>query len=345
MASKKKAMSSDAGEVIVKPLSRMWGLDNIHVALVILVVLLLAMLLLVSYGGGPTLVNNTCSYGTLNGTCVIPVHNASEVRAKVQHILATYNSASSWQSLIPYFSEVSNMSISFMPSNATWLAELPLRQPNASVVNIAFVLYDSNLSLRYPLVQMQAPNVVLSNSVVSKGVVQLANKFACAEQTPMQMFWFMDPYAPGAIASLRNLSTLESAYGSRLNASVKIVFGSDSGRIADAHGVNDTQALSEYVLCASQQSNFTRFVSTLNSAFGGSFISPQSLAGVAQASRLDTVQLNACLANSSVVINKQSLLAKYYNVTSTPIVVTDCEYMAIPQTAQASLCYVDKSFC
>ncbi|MDE1846039.1 MAG: hypothetical protein KGH53_02050, partial [Candidatus Micrarchaeota archaeon] len=82
MQAKQKKAAKEAG-IVVRPLGKMGGLDNIHVALIGLVVLLVALLLVVSStsgGAGPVNSTQSCAYGSLNGSCVVPLHNASEVK-------------------------------------------------------------------------------------------------------------------------------------------------------------------------------------------------------------------------------------------------------------------------
>ena len=69
------------------------------------------------------------------------------------------------------------------------------------------------------------------------------------------------------------------------------------------------------------------------------------LSSIANASRLNNGDLNSCIASSTQTIDNQALLASYYNVTQTPTVHNNCQYLSLPQTAAAAACYSNKSLC
>jgi hypothetical protein len=202
-----------------------------------------------------------------------------------------------------------------------------------------------NTSQLTPFLQTVRPSKLSNNSVVASGVVQLGGKYACITQAPTDVYWFIDPYAFGSVQSLLNASEIRQLYGNRVNLTVKIILGDDTQRIGSSVGLFNAAYLSKYVLCASQQRNFSAFTARLNSAYNSSYLSQSVLAGISNSSKLDYAQLNQCLASSSTEINVQSLLAQYYNITQTPIAIVNCHYLALPQTVRQALCYTNSTLC
>jgi hypothetical protein len=287
-----------------------------------------------------------CTYAYA-GACVYPSHNSSQAREQVGRILASYINMNNSLSLeLPFYADIRNASVSFIPSSREWYVVVPMVNPVGGIpYKTSFLLYDSNLSMVAPFIQTVAPSKVLSNEVVAQGVVKDSRAVACTTQSPTQLFWFIDPYAPGSIQSLSTLVSLENTYGSGINASVKIVYGSYSQLVGSAHGYNNTVALGKYILCASEQSSFSKFVPNLESAYSNAYMPPSELNTIANYSGLDIPTLNACIAGSTSILGAQGYLASYYNITSTPMVVAGCQYLAIPQTAGSAICYANASVC
>ncbi|MDE1828490.1 MAG: hypothetical protein KGH65_05000 [Candidatus Micrarchaeota archaeon] len=334
-------------KIVVRPIGRLGGLDGIHVALILLVAILAALLLVVS--NSQPITNSTgslnCTFGSVNGTCA-PMHNLSSVKMRVGQILASYAFVNGSLSVLPYFSSMQNLSAEYIPQSKEWFASVPATNPlTGERFYTSFLLYDSNLTLVRPYIQTVSTSKVVSNYVVSAGVVQLSGKVACLQQKPLQQYWFIDPYAPGSIASLNNLTSIQQRFGGGLNATIKIVSGSATLAIAQKQNVNNTQALGKYIFCAAPQSNFTRFVANLQSFFSNTYIAPSFLAQLANQSRLNLTSLNSCIATSTPTLNAQVILAQYYNITATPSVVTDCTYQSIPQTASKAVCYANSTLC
>jgi len=347
MPAKQKA-AKESG-IVVRPLGGLGGLDNIHVALIALVILLIALLIVVSSspsGGMQPNSTLTCAYGSVNGTCVMPLHNLSDAKVRLGQILASYAYVNGSLSILPYFSSIQNAAVDYIPQSRQWLGVVAVQNPYGTNFSASFLFYDSNFSLAAPYLQTSSTSKIFSNYVVSQGVVRLSGKVACLTQNPIQTYWFIDPYAPGSISSLNQLTSLQSKFGSGINATLKIVFGSESLRIANSGaGVNNTQALGKYIFCASKQSNFTSFVSNLQSLYSNAYVPEAFLNQIANQSKLNLPLLNSCVANSTATINNQLLLAQYYNVTSTPSIVTDCIYQSIPQTAQNAICLANSTKC
>jgi hypothetical protein len=160
------------------------------------------------------------------------------------------------------------------------------------------------------------------------------------------MYWFVDPYSPGSIRELGYLTSIESKYNStQVSPHLEILFTQYSTTVSQSYGVNNTAAIGKYLFCASQQPKFGAFASTLNNSYNNNYMSPGLLAQVASNAGLNTTTLNSCLGSSSTPINNQAVLAQYYNVTSTPLVVTDCQYQSIPQTTSKALCLANSKLC
>ncbi|MGI0141444.1 MAG: DsbA family protein [Candidatus Micrarchaeales archaeon] len=343
------AKKKDETKIVVRPIGGLGGLDGIHVALIVLVAILIGLLLAVSYSHPQIITNSSssCTYGSLNGSCTNPIHNFSSVKVRVGQILASYASVNGSLSILPYFSSMQNMTADYIPASKEWLATVPVMNPlTGNSFSASFLLQDSNLSLINPYLQTSTTSKIFSDYVVSQGVVRLSGKVSCLQQSPIQQYWFIDPYAPGSIQSLANFTSLQQKYSSKVNQSIKIVFGSASlGIASQIDNVNNTQALGKYIFCASSQSNFTRFTSNLESIYANSYVSPALLSQAANQSRLNIPELNTCLANATTDLNAQVLLAQYYNITATPSVITDCIYQSIPQTAGKADCYANSTIC
>lgn len=352
MAKKQTKAQINEAKIVLKPIGRYGGLDNIHIALLVLVAVLIALLLVISYSKPQIIIENTtntsstCVYGVMNGSCVYPTHNESSVLRQLGKIIASYEFVNGSLSLLPYYSIIQNTTFGYLPISKVWLAVVPVINPaTGNTFSTSFLIYDSNLSLVNPYIQTVRTSQVLSDYVVSQGVVRLSNQAVCGMQAPLPVYWFIDPYAQGSISSLSNLTAVESKYGSKLNLSLKVLFASESQNIAKTYGDNNTRALGKYLFCSSKQSGFSNFVTTLNAVYSGSYLSPSLLSSLANQSGLNIPQLRGCMLNSTSAINAQALLAQYYNVTSTPSVVTDCVYSAIPQTERNAICFANSTIC
>ncbi|MCL5427789.1 MAG: hypothetical protein M1321_01255, partial [Candidatus Marsarchaeota archaeon] len=189
------------------------------------------------------------------------------------------------------------------------------------------------------------PSLTTQNYVKSYGVVMLQGKVACSTASPLQIYWFIDPYSPGSVRSLETMEGIQSRFPAGVQTRLEVLYTPYSQQIALSHGIGNTQAFGKYLFCASQQQNFSRFVNSVNSSYDGLYMSPQFLSTLANDSGLNRIALDSCIANSSVVIARQSVLAAYYNVTSTPMIVTNCQYQSIPQAEQYAMCAANSTFC
>jgi hypothetical protein len=344
----------DNVQIVVKPIGPFGGLDRIHFAMVAVILIMIALLLVISGSkvgavgnySQPTNVSAPCAYQYQNGTCTAPVHNQSQVLAAASKIIASYNYVNNSLSLLPYLTNIRMASAYYIAELGQWYVLVPSINPySGNTFYVAFSIYDKNLTANTAYMQTEIPSVILNDSVASLGVINLYDKFSCTPKTPVQVFWFIDPYAQGSISSIRYAEALQERFGKNVSVSLKILSGRSTTHIASQYGAANAQELGRYLLCASAQGNFSKFEVNLNSAFSGGYISGSMLSSVASRSGIDLGTLSACMANASATLNAQALLAQYYNVTATPITITDCKYMALPQTTQNAVCYADPKLC
>ncbi len=335
--------------MIIKPLGRYGGLDSLHLSLAVAVVLLFLLLLVVSYGKPILITSNStsnCTNSSAGGSCPGPKHTAAQIGLLAEQVLASYGGINSSLSLLPFISNSSAMNVSYLPASKSWYVFLPAKNFVSNIgFTFAILISDLNTSEITPLLQTVKPSRISNNSVVSLGVVKLAGKAPCLARSPMNLYWFIDPYAFGAVKSLENASTIEQLYGSRANLTIKIIVGQDTQRVASSTSLFNALQLSRYTFCASKQKNFAGFVSDLNGYYSGAYVPQTDLNNSARAASLNFTQLNACLDSATQAINSQALLAQYYNITQTPEAVVDCQYLALPQTAKQALCYANSTLC
>jgi hypothetical protein len=359
MAAKNKKKSGDdlskldeikEPTILIRPITRLGGLDNIHVALIALVVILVALLLLISYSK-PYVVRNltgntTCAYVALNGSCVSPLHNASQIESIAESILASYASVNNSLAILPYYTDVSRINATYIPASRSWYVSMPSTNPlNNQTFYVATIINDTNTNRYTPLYQLPRPSILSQNRVVADGVIQLAGKSACISKSPLSTYWFLDPYSTGSIAALTRLFTIQNTFGNKINYSVKILFGNATYRIAAQVGLGNAEALGDYVYCASKDSAYEKFIYALNSSFDGDYESSNTLAFIAQGSGINTTNLDSCINSSANALEGQALIANYYNISYNPVIVTNCEYLSLPQTVDKAICYANSTLC
>ncbi|MCL4365337.1 MAG: hypothetical protein M1569_03465 [Candidatus Marsarchaeota archaeon] len=334
--------------ILVKPVSRFGGLDNIHIALMILVVILILLLVVMSYNTKITVINATTN-GTAAMTPAITntIHNASQVRLYAERVLAGFSDLNSSISLLPFISNVSDMNISYVPSLKEWYVTFPYALPaNKSKSYLySFMVRDSNLSLAGVFSQGITPPSVGQDYVISPGVIKIAHQTSCSFGKPLQVYWFVDPYAPGGIPSLVTAENLQNRFGGRINITIKPLFTQYSSAVANTYGLNNTLALEKYLLCGENQKNFSGFIHSVNASYSGTYMPAYIIKGIAEQSGFNMPSLASCISSSQEVINNQVVVAKYYNITSSSSVVTDCQYLSIPETAQQAICYANSTLC
>lgn len=326
--------------MIVRPAVRRWGLDYLHVSLIILVIILIAFAFALSaFKPGPVYAN--CPAGIVNGTCVGPSHTSAEALAAGESVLAAYAPVNTSLSLLAYYSSPNEGNASYMANTSEWLVQIPYLNPFSGGKNeLTMLLYDSNLSLVRPFLQTAAPGQPTKNRVVSLGVVQLSGKSLCTSKTPVPVYGIIDPYAPGATSSMFTGINASKTYGSSINMSYKIVFTGYAVDKYASYGINETQELGAYVWCASGQPQFKAFLENYSLVFDGNPLSSLTLYQTAQGSGLNMSQLGSCLNNAPSALIAQSKLAQFYNITTTPTFVINCKYATIPQTLSDAIPYV-----
>ncbi len=349
MAKLNKKLSEPS--ILVKPVSRFGGLDNIHIALLVLVVILILLMVAMSYNTKISIINTSqganCTYGSVNGTCAAPLHTQAQAKLAAEKVLAGYSTSNTSLSILPYLSNVNMANVSYLPATGQWYVSIPYRSPvGSNTYLLGIFMQDSNLTKFSTFVQTVGSNpAVTDNYVAAPGVIKLAKQSSCGTPTT-QSYWFMDPYSPGAVQSLLNATSLESKYGGKLNVSIKILYTQYSQSVAATYGLNNTLNLGRYILCGSVQKNFTGFAKALNASYPNTYMPAYILSGIASQSGFNMTSLNSCISSSTQsVMNAQAFQAKYYNITSPLAVLTDCQYLSIPQTAGAAACYANNSLC
>ena len=328
--------------IVIKPIGRFGGLDGIHVALAVLVVILVALLALVAYTQPAYLVPSNSS----NSLAYNSVHNASQIKLVAERYIAAYRNTNSSLSLLPYYTNVSGMNASYSPQSHYWYVRAPFLNPiTKQTIYISLYINDKNTSLVMPFLQTSGVSSFGSDHIVSSGVIQLQGRAACTSSNQVNVYWFTDPYAPGAIQTLGNATALQGRFGSHVNVSMEILFTSYTQQIGSTQGLANAEALGQYIFCASRQPNFSGFVANLQSRYTGAYISPSTMNAIASSSNLNLAQMNACISNSTAPLNNQQYFGAFYNITTTPAVITNCEYLSIPQTASSAVCLTNSSLC
>ena len=326
---------------IVRPVRKNFGLDYLHISLMVLVIALVALAFGISLFKPGSSAASSCQYGSLNGTCMMPIHNSSQALLGAEKILAAYGSFNSSLSLLPYYSLVNQSSVDYLPSQGQWYISVPYLDPvsHNRVFRVSFSIYDSNLSLATPYTQMLPPISYTNNSVAGLGSVSLSGRTLCQTTAPIPVYLITDPYSPGALGAVSSAVNARREFGSKVNMSYYFVFGAPSIRFYKSFGLVQTQALGQYLSCASRQGNFAGYAANVSSVFTGTPISNSTLYDIATASNLNTTKLNTCLANVSEALNYQAQLSDLYNLRYSPGFVVNCKYGTIPETLNYSIAY------
>ncbi len=343
--------------VVIKPIGKLGGLDGIHITLILLLIVALAILLYVTYAKQSivTLVNQTgsnqtlnltnCQYGYSNNSCMTPLHNATQIKKIFENFLASYTYINTSFSVIPYISQVNQIKEYYSPNTKTWILTVPEKYFNTNSTFIfSAIINDLNTTQIIPSVQTSKPTLSSKNLVSGYGYISLSNKTSCVtNSTPI--YWFIDPYSPGSISGLSYLENIQSKFNTTIAPELDILYTQSSQEVATQYGLQNTTLIGKYLYCSSKQPNFNEFVSTLNASYKNQYISPNELNSIAKNSELNLTQLNQCVSSSGTIINRQSVLANYYNVTSSSSVIIGCKYQAIPQTAYQTLCSIKNMGC
>ncbi len=316
------------------------GLDSLHIALIAAIIILIALLFLIGVSR-PVIIRNITNYSSnctylINGSCIKPLYNNSFILGYAERILASYAYINSVQSIIPFIANISQASVSFIPSINKYLVNIPLDINNKTALFSILINDSKNLSYT-SLEETIRPAQISNDKLVYKGVIYLANSAPCNTSNNITQYWFMDPYQPGAYNELNLFLNIRKNY-SYVNSKLFIIFGNYSQQVASEYGFENASYLGSYLFCASQQKNFPEFVKILENYQG--YIPKFLLSNIASEANLNFSVLNACLANASSHISAQTLLASHFNVSSSASVVTNCQYLSLPNTAIDAINYL-----
>jgi hypothetical protein len=343
MAQKKGVHAKEVGKepvFIIRPAVQRFGLDYLHISLIVLVVILIALAFSLSmFKEGAVL--KDCQYGIVNGTCAVPAYNSSQALASAERSLASYAMINTSLSLLPYYSLVNQSRVSYLQGQGGWLVVIPYINPlaNDEISNLTMLLYP-NLSLESSSLETIKPIIYTNNSVPALGVVSLYSKAICSTSKPVPVYMITDPYAPGAIQGMYAAVNASKRFGGSINMSYYFIFGGYSSALYSSYGTERTQQLGEYLSCASrQQDKLEPFLANLSIIYSDKPISNYTLDQVVDGSGMNASDFNACLANVTVSLDNQAKLAGFYNVATVPEFITDCKYSSIPQTVDYAINY------
>lgn len=335
-----KGLNLKKGEPVflVKPATRMGGIDYLHIALLALVVILIALAFSLAYFKQGIIIKN-CQYGIVNDTCITLKYNSNDVVAAAQHIIAGYVYSNSSLSLVPYYTLTNKINASYIPTANEWLVVVPYTDPllNNKTYQVSLLLSGSNLTLVHSYLQGVEPNST-NYTVVGFGTVD-NGKTSCINSTSTPVYLVTDPYAPGAISSIASVINA-SERNAQLKPSYYFIFTGFSESHYAQYGINQTQSLGRYLACGAEQRNFGQFVKALGEQFNGLPIANSLLYGTAAEAGLNATALTSCISNSTQLLYNQAVLARYYNVKATPQLIVACKYETIPETFNYTLNYV-----
>ncbi|MGC8649002.1 MAG: DsbA family protein [Candidatus Micrarchaeia archaeon] len=331
--------------LLVKPVKWL-GLDTLHILLIVLVLILIGLSFSLSeFKPGPVVLN--CPYGiNSNYTCINLNSSSSNALLSAERVLASYSLINSSLSLLPYYSLVNEAKISYMPNLNEWYVSIPYLNPfiKNQIFNASIILDASNYSLESFNIQTFKPLYSSQNRVVSLGTISLYGKTECTQKTPIPIYLFVDPYAPGALQSMYDAYNTTLEYGNKVNMSYKFIFTGYALKYYKSAGITETQTVGESLFCASQQQNkFEAFLKNYSILFNDYPLSNTTLTQIAMGSGLNMSNYNLCMQNSTEVLRNQALLSSFYGVETTPTFIVDCKYMTIPQTLNDTLDYVFNS--
>ena len=330
---------------IIRPAIKNLGLDYLHISLMVLVIILIGLALALSVFRQGVVLQN-CSYGIVNGTCATLKYNSTQALASAERILASYATINTTLALLPYYSLVNQSSVSYLQNQSKWLVVIPYINPLADneISNMTMLLNGNDLSLASPSLETIKPTHYTNDSVAGLGVVSLYGKALCTSTKPVPTYLITDPYAPGAISGMYAALNASSEFANSVDMSYYFVFTNYAVRFYNSSGVSGTQALGDYMMCASRQpSHLGAFLANLSILYQGSPVSSGILDQVEAGAGMNTSRFNACLVNSTTSLDNQANLAHLYGVATTPEFIVDCKYASIPQTIGRAINYTLKS--
>jgi len=338
---KKNKINSKEPVFIIKPVSKNFGLDYLHIMLIVLVIILIVFAFALSTFKQGIVVTN-CQFGAnANATCNSTVHNSTQALSAAEKYLASYSNINTSLSLIPYFALVNQSKVSYLVQGKEWLVIIPYKDPllKGTTFNISLLLYDSNLTLASSFLQTLKPVTPTNNSVVALGAVAISNEPICKTSTPIPVYVITDPYSPNLINTLNTSIAAGKAYGDKINVTYHVIFSGYSEQYYSSYGVQQTQALGDYLQCASRQEKFPQFVSNLSLAYNGRPIPNQTLGDIAAGSGLNSSEFSGCMDNVTTILNIQAQFANLYHTVSTPSLIVNCRYSTIPQSLNYAINY------
>ncbi|MDE1857072.1 MAG: hypothetical protein KGH98_03235 [Candidatus Micrarchaeota archaeon] len=329
---------------LVKPATRLGGLDFLHVSLIALVVILIGVAFALSTFKTAVIYKN-CPGGIVNGTCANQTstptsENATKALQAAERVIASYASLNTTFSLLPFYTETNASHVYYLNTTKQWLVIVPYVDPllkNQSH-NMTILLYN-NFTLADTFFHIFRPGFMVNESTVSYGVVSFDNKVLCEQKPPIPLYLFVDPYAPGAISAINQSIQLEKRYNNSLNVSYEIMFTNYATSLYSQYGAVPVQRAGNYLACASHQSNFTGFFGVFSNVFNDRPIPNASLYQLAQVSKFNMSSFNGCMDNVSQKLDAQATLAGFYNIITTPTYIANCKYEAIPQTVNYAVEY------
>ena len=344
MADNKRGKSKMGKEpvFIVRPVHRNFGLDYLHITLLVLVVILVALAFALSTFKSARVVTSCGSGNSSICNATNATHTSAHALAAAETALTSFSNINTSLSLLPYYSLVNQSKVSYLSNQKEWLVTIPYMNPLANdvVSNLSLVLYDSNLSPAASYLQSITPTTATNNSVVGLGTVKLAGEASCkTSSNKIPIYIVTDPYAPGMLYTLHAAVSTNRKYSGSVNTSYYLIFSGYSQNFYNGYGVADTQQMGRYISCASHQKNFPQFVSNLSIAYTGAPLSNLTLYQVSLGSSLNITQLNVCMQNVTTSLNYQSEFANLYHVVSTPEIIVNCKYTTLPQTLNYAINY------
>ncbi len=296
----KESKKKEEPVMLVRPAIRSLGLDYLHVSLLILVVILIGLAVALSaFHAGASLLN--CPYGITNSsTCITPHHTSMQALEAAESAIASYAPTNSSLSLLPYYSEPNLATVSYLSNQSEWLVVVPYLYPanTSQTLYFSMLFYDSNLTLVRPFLQIPASPYPSQNQVVALGAVSLYGKSQCTYNSTatMPIYAFIDPYAPGALAGMKDGINATDKFGSAINLTYKFIFTPYATQLYAGYGINATQQNAEDLFCASQQQRFPAYLANYTILFNGAPLGYTSLEQVAQGSGLNmtVVQFMPC---------------------------------------------------
>lgn len=329
---------------IIRPALKNFGLDYLHIALLILVVILVGLALSLATFKQGVIIKN-CTYGIVNGTCVKPQYNSPQALEAAEKVLASYVTINTSLSLLPYYTLVNQSKVSYLSDQDQWLVVIPYTNPlvNGEIDNVSILLHGSNLTLVNPFIQTIKPPIIRNDTIAAYGSINIYGRTLCTTSRPIPVYLIIDPYAPGSIDSLSTAINASKNYGNSINMSYYIIFTAPAARFYPGYGVDTTQSIGRYLSCTSKQQRFPAFLANLTHIYSGLPLTNLTLYQTAYGSGINTSMLNACMQNVTTSLNFQAALANLYNVVSTPEFISDCKYASIPQTLGYSINYTLKT--